>query len=85
MSRQRPTTRIWSLTPDVKVARALALNYGISSRVVAAPESVDKLMPLATEKAKEFGAANEGEKIVITFGSPIGKLGSTNSIKVATV
>ncbi|HAG53176.1 MAG TPA: pyruvate kinase [Alphaproteobacteria bacterium] len=85
MSRQRPTTRIWSFSPDVKVARALALNYGISARVIDQIESVDQLMPTATAKAKEFGAAKEGEKIVITFGSPIGKLGSTNSIRVATV
>jgi pyruvate kinase len=85
MSRQRPTTKIWALTPNAKAARALSLNYGVSAKVVDEVTSVDALIPFATDKAKEFGAAKEGEKIVITFGSPIGQLGSTNTIKVATV
>jgi pyruvate kinase len=41
-------------------------------------------MPLSCEKAKEFGIAEAGDKLVITFGSPIGKVGTTNTVKVAT-
>lgn len=85
MSRQRPVTKIWGFTPDVRVARSMALNYGIEPRVVDDIRSVDELIPYACEKALEYKAANSGEKIVITFGSPIGQLGSTNTIKIAMV
>lgn len=85
MSRQRPNTKIWGFTPDVRVARSMALNYGIEPRVVEDIRSVDKLIPYACEKALEFEAAEKNDKIVITFGSPIGQLGSTNTIKIAVV
>jgi pyruvate kinase len=85
MSRQRPCSKIVVLTPNIRTARFLALNFGIESRVVERASSIDEIMPLSCAKVKEFGFANTGDKIVITFGSPIGQAGSTNTVKVATV
>ena len=85
MSRQRPTSKILVLTPSIKTARYLSLNFGITARVVESAKTIEEIMPLSCEKAKEFNIAEEGDKLVITFGSPIGKVGTTNTVKVATV
>ncbi|MCP4354703.1 MAG: pyruvate kinase [Proteobacteria bacterium] len=85
LSRQRPTTAIWGFTPNQRVARAMALSFGIQPRVVDYIESVDDLIPYACDKSIEFKAAEKDDKIIITFGYPIGQVGSTNTIKIATV
>ena len=87
MARQRPEAPILCLTPDINVARRLALSYGVQG--VYAPETVDEdFMGPARHAAKilrDKGLAEKGERFVMTAGVPFATKGSTNILRIAEV
>lgn len=86
MARQRPEVPILCLTPDMGVARKLAVSYGVHA--VHAPETTDDFTGPARHAAKiaqAQGLIEKGQRFVMTAGVPFGVAGTTNILRIAKV
>lgn len=80
---KRPACSIVGLTSSKNVARKLALTWGVIP--VLLKENVknfEELTQKALSMVKEYKLAPKGSRIVITFGVPFGRPGTTNIINV---
>lgn len=69
------------MTPDVEVARRMALVWGTKSFLnKEGYKSFDKVEEIAIKLVKENGYAKSGDFIIITAGFPLGKKGRTNML-----
>lgn len=85
ISKYRPKALIVAATPFPEVARKLALQWGIESLVVQESPGTDQLLSVAVTAALENKFVKTGDIVVITAGVPVGKVGTTNMIKVQVV
>lgn len=69
-----------------KVARSLALNYGVYTSIVPVLKDTDTMVSMASEKTKDFFKLESGDKIIITGGIPVSDKGRiTNFIKIEEI
>ncbi len=85
VSKYRPRAPIIAITPDIKIARRLALSWGIEPHLITEPINADMVFQEAAGIAFNTSLAKEGELVVITAGIPTGITGNTNVIKVHRV
>lgn len=85
ISKYRPKAHIVAATFTDRVARSLALNWGVFPIVTSKPDSTDDMFVLATKIAKETGFSKDGDLIIITAGAPIGEKGTTNLMKIQLI
>ncbi|APB31468.1 pyruvate kinase [Vagococcus teuberi] len=85
ISKYRPKAHIVAVTFTDRVARSLALNWGVFPIVTSKPDSTDDMFVLATKIAKETGFSKDGDLIIITAGAPIGEKGTTNLMKIQLI
>lgn len=86
VSRLRALTPILGLTPDIKVARQLALAWGVHSvQTRDDVESFADMVGKSTRIARREKLAKNGDRVVITAGVPFGTAGTTNILRVAIV
>lgn len=78
----RPKTRVLALTPSEQTCRRLALFWGVQPLLMPAPTSVESLLAESAAAAERAGYLKHGSLFVLTSGTPLGKPGSTNLIKV---
>lgn len=85
MARERPGAPIVGMTPQVSVARRLALAWGVHP--VLCREVVDLLdvSDLACETVRNQGFGQAGQTVVISAGMPFGTPGTTNLLRIATI
>jgi len=81
ISRFRPECPIVAVTPVPKVMRQLAVSWGVVACLGADLKSTDELFELGIQKAKEIGMVEDGDRVVITAGVPVGQPGTTNLLK----
>ncbi len=84
-ARERPMAPILSITPNVAIARRLALAWGVHSTVSQEVRDVDRMVAAACEAAYREGFARAGDQIAITAGVPFGQPGSTNLLRIAQI
>ncbi|MDR3435333.1 pyruvate kinase [Telmatospirillum sp.] len=84
-ARERPDQPIISLTPDIEVARQLAIVWGAHSVVTERPRGFSEMVSKAQAIALRDGFAKAGDRIVITAGVPFGCQGNTNILRVASI
>ncbi|MEM9170456.1 MAG: pyruvate kinase [Pseudomonadota bacterium] len=84
LSRDRPSCAIVAATPDQRVARGLALHWGVTPVATDDVAHFHEMLDKADGLARAFGAA-EGERIIILAGYPFGRPGKTNTIKISRV
>ena len=85
-SRERPTTPILALTPELATARRLALAWGIHPIPFEIQlDHVTDMIDHATSVAVGTGMARPGDQIIVIAGLPFGRSGSTNLMHVATI
>lgn len=84
-ARERPCAPIVSITPNLEIARRLAIAWGIHSTVSPDVKSVDEMVEAATRAALVEGYAAPGDQITIAAGMPFGQGGTTNLLRVAEV
>ena len=84
-ARERPESPILSLTPNISVARRLALAWGVHSVHIGNVSDVDQMTETACEVARSEKFATPGQTIVAIAGMPFGSPGTTNLIRIATV
>lgn len=77
----RPEARIVALTPDVHVARRLALLWGTEALLIDKYASIDVLLYMAEHHMVEAGLVSSGDLIAFTTGMPVGA-GGTNVLKI---
>jgi len=82
MAHKRSWTPVLSLTPDIKVARMLALVWGVHSLHMGQPRDVDDMILRSAAIAHEQGFNTAGKPIVIVAGSPVGVSGTTNLLRL---
>ena len=86
MARQRPSIPILCLTPDLDVARRLAMSYGVYA--VNTDGLIDDFTGPARNAARialEQGIGEKGQTFVMTAGVPFGEKGTTNTLRVAKI
>jgi pyruvate kinase len=84
-ARERPCAPIVSITPNLDIARRLAIAWGVHSTVSPDVQSVDEMVEAAARAALVEGYAAPGDQITIAAGMPFGQGGTTNLLRVAEV
>lgn len=82
ISKYRPIALIVAATPFETTARKLALQWGVQPMLVPQSLGTDEMLSVAVNTSFNKNFINSGDVVVITAGVPIGKVGSTNMIKV---
>jgi pyruvate kinase len=84
ISKIRPLTPIVAITPDEVVKRQLQLTWGcvpLLSKTGADADTTSKIESAVT-LATDAGFAKKGDNVTIVAGLPVGKVVSTNTIRV---
>ncbi|MGE5576662.1 MAG: pyruvate kinase [Syntrophothermus sp.] len=82
ISKYRPKVPIVAATPDERVARQLALMWGVYPVVVPQTKNIDEMLDVSVEAALASGLVSRGDLVAITAGVRTGEPGSTNLLKV---
>ena len=82
LSRLRPIKPVFAFTPVEQVWNQLALTWGIQPQLVAMVGHTDEMTAQVDRSLLDMGLVEDGDLVVIAAGSPPGKAGSTNSLKV---
>jgi len=85
VSKYRPACTIIAVTPSVKVARSLALNWGVIPVLAPAMRTTDELIEKSVAISLNSGYVAKGDLVVIAAGVPVSLAGSTNMMKVHVV
>jgi pyruvate kinase len=85
ISKYRPAVPIIAYSPIKETVQRLALSWGVTPILIPALTSLDELFEIAPRYLQTIGYIQEGDKIVITAGVPVGSPGRTNMIKVVEI
>lgn len=85
VSKFRPACPIVATTTSERVQRQLNLSWGVTPLLTQAQNDSIKLFDEAVEAARDRGFVAYGDLVVITGGTPVGIVGTTNTIKVQIV
>ena len=82
LARERPAHPILALTPDISMARRLALVWGLEPRPSDQPVDLRALSELAASLAAELGLAKPGERVAVISGPPHGSPGAADTLRL---
>src|ERR1700712_1225757 len=85
MTRLRSSIPIIGLTPEPGIRNRMALSWGVESYLVDRVKHTDQLMVQADDVLLGENLAAVGDKVVVISGSPPGKAGTTNDMRVHIV
>ena len=85
VARERPNVPIITLTPIPATARRLALAWGQHCVLTPNANDLEHMIDTACQFASSEGFAEEGQRIIITVGVPLGAPGATNMLRIAEV
>ena len=85
LSQCRPSAPIIAVTPSEKVAKKLALAWGVLAIVADRFATTDEMMEKAVEIAKTNNLVKAGDTVVISAGVPVAEVGTTNLLKISEV
>ena len=86
ISNLRPKTIILAACPTEKVAKSLALRFGVYTTLLPIYESTDEMVDEAIVKTKELINLKEKDLIVVTGGFPNnGPVKTTNFLKIERI
>ena len=85
VSKYRPKAPIIAITTYEKVLRRLSLNWGVFPVLGSQVRTTDEMLASAVDRVMEAGFIHHGDMVVITAGVPVGKVGTTNLLKVQLV
>ncbi len=85
VSRFRPAVPIVAVTHSEKTFNQLSLSWGVIPALAEPFHDTDSMFKTARNWVIERSIAKVGDKIVLTAGIPIGKMGTTNLIKVMEI
>jgi pyruvate kinase len=76
---------VLAAAPDARIARRLALVWGVQPTVIGPYETIDEMIHAAAEAARASGLARPGDLIAVTGGVAVHVAGSTDLIQVHRV
>ncbi len=82
VAKYRPAVPIYAVTPSLTVRRQLALLSGVQSLLVDSQRDTESQIKWVEKRVLEAGVLQKGDVVVITMGSPVSTLGTTNLLKV---
>lgn len=85
VSKYRSACPVIAVTSSDKVARKLALNWGVFPMVTEKVNSTDELIEKSVEISLKTGYVKKGDLVVIAAGIPVSYSGTTNMLKVHIV
>ncbi|AKN32857.1 pyruvate kinase [Clostridium carboxidivorans P7] len=85
VSKYRTASPVIAVTPSDKVARGLALNWGVFPICAQKMNSTDELIEKSVEMSLKTGYVKKGDLVVIAAGIPVSYSGTTNMLKVHIV
>jgi len=85
MSRLRPSMPIFALTQNKKIYYQLAFVWGVVPIYVESCKNKSEAFSIVKKFALERNFLHFGDLVVITAGSPFGKIGSTNMMIVESI
>ncbi len=85
MSRLRSDIPMLAFTPSEEVRRRIALTWGIESYATPRVTHTDEMYPQVDQALLESGRASKGDRVVVISGTPPGRAGTTNDIRVHTI
>ena len=85
-SRERSRQPILAVTPIRQTARRLTLVWGLHCIVTSGePIDLDDMVAKACRYAYQEGFAEQGQRVIISAGVPLGTPGATNMLRIAYV
>ena len=84
-SRERPATPILALTPQMTIARPLALVWGVHPVPFEEVHDLAGMVEHAASAALAENFGQAGDVVVVIAGLPFGRSGSTNLLHVARI
>ncbi len=84
-ARYRPRRPVHALCEDERVARQLALEWGVVPTLFADSADTDALLDMAMQVSADLGGLDPGDAVVITAGRTVGASGATNLITLRFV
>jgi len=82
VARLRPATPVLAMTTSVAVARQLSLSWGVIPAVGEETEDAIELGTAVLNQLSRHGLGEQGDRVVVTAGLPLGFSDSTNVIRV---
>jgi pyruvate kinase len=79
-ARHRPRQPIVALAHDPVVVEQLSLEWGVYPVAADLTQSLDDLVDMALEVARDFVGLAKGDRVVVTTGQQPGTIGETNAI-----
>ncbi len=85
VSKCRPRMPIVAATPLPETARRCSLYWGVQPLMIEPVNDTDEMIQNVDLQLRELEICREGDVIVITAGTPIGRRGTTNTMKVHVI
>jgi pyruvate kinase len=85
ISRKRPALPILAITPELHIARRMALMWGAHSVHSEDIHSYEEMVNIAEATVRTEGFGRSGELAVVVAGIPFGQSGSTNNLRVIRI
>jgi pyruvate kinase len=82
VARYRPWIPLLAFTTESSVRSQLALSWGVETFVVPRVDHTDAMVSQVERALLELGRGRPGDRVVIVAGTPIGAVGSTNTLRV---
>ncbi len=84
-SKCRPRMPIVAATPLPDTARRCSLYWGVQPLLIDPVNDTDEMIHRVDRQLQDLGLCHEGDVIVVTAGTPIGRRGTTNTMKLHVI
>jgi pyruvate kinase len=85
VARERPSSPIVAISPNVATGRKLSLVWGVHCVVAADAKDQEDMVDRACRLSFKDGFAKAGQRIIVVAGVPFGTPGATNMVRIAFV
>jgi pyruvate kinase len=85
VARERPSTPVIAISPNLSTGRRLSLVWGVHCVVASDARDQDDMVDRACRIAVKDGFADPGKRVIIVAGVPLGTPGATNMVRIAFV
>ncbi|WP_137680772.1 pyruvate kinase [Aurantiacibacter suaedae] len=85
VSRERPAVPLMALTPQLSVARRMALLWGAHAVATRDIESFEEMVGKGKRMALRNGLGESGSQLAVMAGVPFGQPGATNLVHIVTL
>lgn len=85
VSKCRPRMPIIAATPLPETARRCSLYWGVQPLLIEPVDDTDEMIHNVDMQLRSLEICREGDVVIITAGTPIGRRGTTNTMKVHVI